>query len=99
MPVRNRTYKGTEYTVACCITDGTGTVQHRGRWPDAQLLAKRLAYSELESMALLDRPVAHRVMNTVDLWTKPQKSGQLTVSFRDCTISITRSLHPQELEL
>lgn len=88
----NRTYKGAEYTVTRYVEHGANIVQLRGRWPDAQLRAKRLAYDALEGVALLDRPVAHRAMNTVDNWVKPAKGGRHDLTAGPVVISITRAL-------
>lgn len=92
MQLRNRTYKGVEYTVTRYVANSANIVHLRGRWPHAQLLAKRLAYDALEGLALLDRPVAHRVMNTIDLWVKPAKGGRHDLSAGPVVISITRNL-------
>lgn len=88
----NRTYKGKEYTVTRYVANGANIVQLRGRWPDAQLQARRLAYDVLKDLALLDRPVAHRAMNTIDNWVKPAKGGRHDLTAGPAVISITRDL-------
>ncbi len=56
-----------------CITAYSGTTERRyevrHRIDAAKLLLKKWLYEELRSRALLDRPIAHRMMGQVDLFS------------------------------
>lgn len=59
------------------VSPGYGTFAIRFRRDAAKLKAQKLSYGLLESIALLDRPIAHKVMAQIEAW-----NGKESETFR-----------------
>lgn len=71
------------YTITILSPAGTWAKTTRKIWPAALLKARIYAFEAISSLALRDRPIAHKVLNEIGAWSKPMPDTTLRCTFCD----------------